>query len=202
MKKTLLLLLIAMLGCMLMLAACNEQASVPTPDETPSGTETPDDPDTPDKQPHVHAFGEWITLSEPTCSAEGVEARICACGEQEMQETAALGHTEVVDAAVTGTCTTPSITEGKHCSVCGEVLVEQNTIGKLAHTEVIDAAVTATCTEDGKTEGKHCAVCGEVTVVPRVIPAKGHSPYIYEFGHEPTCRYLGRTRGEKCNYCG
>ena len=37
----------------------------------------------------------------------------------------ATGHTEVVDAAVAATCTETGLTEGKHCSVCGKVLVAQ-----------------------------------------------------------------------------
>lgn len=155
MKKTLLLVLIAMLGCMLMLAACNEQASVPTPDETPSGTETPDDPDTPDKQPHVHAFGEWITLSEPTCIAEGVEARVCACGEQETQETAARGHTEVVDKAVVPTSFTEGLTEGSHCSVCGVVLVEQQRIDVVPPVDVEFKPFGTITTEETVIETNH-----------------------------------------------
>jgi len=75
-----------------------------------------------------------------------------------------LGHTEVIDEAVTPTCTATGLTEGKHCSVCGEVLVKQTEVDALGHTEVIDEAVAPTCTATGLTEGKHCSVCGEVLV--------------------------------------
>ena len=40
----------------------------------------------------------------------------------------ALGHTEVVDEAVDATCTKDGLTEGRHCSVCGEVIVAQEVI--------------------------------------------------------------------------
>lgn len=80
------------------------------------------------------------------------------------------GHTEVVDAAIASTCIKKGKTEGKHCSVCNEVLVAQNKVDALGHTEVIDAAIAPTCTAKGKTEGKHCSVCGKVLTAQKEIP--------------------------------
>ena len=39
----------------------------------------------------------------------------------------------VTDAAVSATCTETGLTEGSHCSACGEILVAQNTIPALEH---------------------------------------------------------------------
>ena len=101
-----------------------------------------------------------------------------ACDAELSRETVvidALGHTEVIDAAVAATCTEDGLSEGKHCSVCDEVLTAQEAVPAKGHVEVIDAAVAATCTEDGLTKGKHCSVCGEVLVAQEVAPAKGHN---------------------------
>ena len=109
----------------------------------------------------------------PTCTAAGYTTYTCSnCGDiYTDDETAALGHTEVIDAGVAATCTTAGKTEGKHCSVCKEVLVAQEVVPAKGHTEVIDAAVSATLSNTGLTEGKHCSVCNEVLVAQQETAA-------------------------------
>ena len=107
----------------------------------------------------------------------------------------------MIDEAVAPTCTETGLTEGKHCSVCDEVLVAQQIVDALGHTEVIDEAFAPTCTETGLTEGKHCSVCGEVLVEQEVLDALGHTEVIDE-AVAPTCTTTGLTEGSHCSICG
>lgn len=77
-------------------------------------------------------------------------------------------HTVEIDQAVAATCTESGLTEGKHCSVCGEVLTEQEVIPATGHSYGNWTVTQApTFTQEGQQE-KSCQHCGKT--VTEVLP--------------------------------
>ena len=126
--------------------------------------------------------GKWCTpghrykstVTPPTCTEDGYTTHTCvACGDSRSEDPVySLGHTEVIDAAKAPTCTATGLTEGKHCSVCGEVIVAQKTVDALGHS--YNAVVTKpTCTDKGYTTHT-CSTCGD-SYKDSYVNALGHS---------------------------
>ncbi|MBQ8414674.1 MAG: leucine-rich repeat domain-containing protein, partial [Clostridia bacterium] len=144
---------------------------------------------------HTHSFGEWETAKEPTCTEDGEKVRYCACGEEQIKPIYAGGHTEIVDEAVEATCTEAGLTDGKHCSVCSEVIVAQTVVAAKGHAEVVDVAIEPTCTTTGKTEGKHCSTCNEVLIAQTEVPKASHT---YDDQYDESCNVCGFVRDAEC----
>ena len=125
---------------------------------------------------HEHVGAEWVVTTPATCENAGLKNLICSCGQTMESETIdILPHTEEVIPAVTATCKSTGLTEGKKCAVCGKILVSQSVTAKAAHIEETVLGVAASCTESGMTDGKKCSVCTTVTVSQQIIPPLGHA---------------------------
>ena len=51
-------------------------------------------PDNGDEEKHEHSYGEWVTISNPTCTEEGLRERTCTCNDKESETISPLGHDE------------------------------------------------------------------------------------------------------------
>ena len=113
-----------------------------------------------------HNMGDWVETKAPTCNEEGSERRDCSlCDYFETRVKLALGHTPVLDEAIAPTCTSTGLTQGLHCSVCGQGIVLQQIVpakGHVAGEAVVENKVEPTCTNMGSYDSVvYCTVCGE-----------------------------------------
>lgn len=112
------------------------------------------------------------SVTEASCSAEGeikYECSLCGDGYREIVEK--LPHTAVIDPGKAATERETGLTEGKHCSVCGEVLVPQQIIPKIEaekvppaqhiHTPMRVDARESTCYREGYLAHYACS-CGRI----------------------------------------
>ena len=151
---------------------------------------------------HAHTASEWIVAKEATCTEAGSKYKVCTDCKAilEREEITQTGHTEEVDKGVDATCTQTGLTEGKHCSVCKEVLLAQTEVAKLAHTAsewTVD--VPAGC-ENAGSQHKYCTVCEEILEIAEIAKT-GHAYGEWTVVVEATNEEAG-LREKTCANCG
>ena len=110
-----------------------------------------------------HVYVNEIEKVEPKCEEDGYVVKACGCGDEQRTTIPASGHTEVVDEAVAPTCTETGLSEGKHCSACGNTLVPQDVVPAKGHSENPEYvnAVDATPESEGKFAYYACPDCNK-----------------------------------------
>lgn len=83
--------------------------------------------------PHRHIWSDWKVIKTASCSAKGVKERVCECGKKEEQTIEKTPHSEVIDPAISPTCTSYGLTEGIHCAVCNSYIVMPELIDPIGH---------------------------------------------------------------------
>ncbi len=184
-------------------------ASTEAPDETTSAPETtaePENTETPDttkveettEAPHTHSFGAWNTVKVASCSEEGLNERVCACGAKETEAVAKIAHRDgewVIDKEATST---EAGSKHLECAVC-KATIKTEVIPATPHTLgewIVDKE--ATCTEPGARH-RACTKCGE-TVDTETLSAKGHTE-VTDKAKAATCTESGLTEGKHCSVC-
>ncbi|MBE7002642.1 MAG: hypothetical protein E7421_08175, partial [Ruminococcaceae bacterium] len=142
------------------------------------------------------------TLNASTCTAHGTDSyewNTTVYGKFTFTiSTAALGHTEIVEQAVAPTCTKTGLTEGKHCSVCNEVLVAQEIVPATDHSYDEGTITKApTCEAEG-IRTFTCTDCGDLQT--EVVSKRAHE-CVYVEALAPTCTEEGVYEHYKCILC-
>lgn len=116
-----------------------------------------------------HDFGEWTSLTKPTCTASGVMQRKCAdCPQTETKIVSPLGHDYKAE-VVAPTC----LEQGYTTHICSRCQAGYNDtfVPPLGH-DYEEIEVAPTCTEEGY-RGKKCRRC-EDCVKTEILKAVGH----------------------------
>ncbi len=117
-----------------------------------------------------------------TCTEDGVRPQICfICGSTRNKPVSATGHIAEIIPGKAATCTESGLTEGRKCSVCGEILVAQENTAAMGHSfDAWRETKAATATAAGEKE-RICLTCGYRETA--VIPVLGHT-HAYSTGWE------------------
>ena len=92
-----------------------------------------------------HDFGEWVTVTEPTCSVEGLRARVCKeCSAEQTEKMEMLEHTFTYTVDTANSCTGGGKRTGI-CDFCNETVVEQLEACEYDIKEIYDSALKYVC---------------------------------------------------------
>lgn len=110
-----------------------------------------------------HTESNWQIVKEATCTEKGLRKIVCTkCGIIiKSEEIAMVDHTVEILAGKAATCTENGLTEGKKCSVCGEILIAQTEITTSGHNYELQSTKAPTEAEEGYLEYK-CSICGDI----------------------------------------
>ncbi len=110
-----------------------------------------------DDTPHTHTYGDWTTVTAPSCTEDGEEARICdGCGESETKVIPAVGH-DYEDTVVPPSCTEDGYTT-HICAVC-EDSYDDTVVPATGHD--YEKTVVAPTEEAGGYSEYVCKICGD-----------------------------------------
>ena len=108
-----------------------------------------------------HSFSKWEKIKDSTCTEQGRRERTCKeCGGKEIRLYETVPHTEEVLKGTPATCHTTGFSDGKKCTVCGEI-TDRGTflpIDQSLH-KFEEITVEPTLIRSGSSK-KICTVCG------------------------------------------
>ena len=144
-----------------------------------------------------HDYGAWEAERAATCTADGLQVRVCqTCGHEETQTLSMLGHDIIEHAGQAATCKQAGWEAYETCTRCDYTTYV--TIPELGHDIIEHAGQAATCTQEGWEAYEACSRCDYKTY--QSIPELGHD-IIEHAGQAATCTQAGWEAYEACSRC-
>ena len=174
--------------------------ATPTDPAEPTDPATPTDPAEPTDPvvPEVHEYSDFVTVTEPTCTTDGVKKKTCKnCDDVVTETIPALGHdwSDEWTIDTQPTCTQPGV-QSHHCKRCG---ARDEMAVSLTHTfDDCVETIKPTCTEEGYSVYK-CTHCSE-TEKRDYVAALGHD-LVNHVAKAPTCTEIGWDAYDTCSRC-
>ncbi len=152
----------------------------------------------------THDWGEWTVTTAPTCTALGVETRVCkndaSHTETRSIEKAAHVYSAFVETVTKATCKATG-TDKYKCATCDETKTVETPVDGTNHVETVLVNVKeATCAEEGYTGDKQCTACG-VTVERGAATEKKDHVLIHHDAKAATCTAVGWNAYDECENC-
>ena len=93
----------------------------------------------------AHAWGEWQTMTAPSCTEKGIEYRVCADNalHMETREAAATGHKLTHVEAKAATYTAEGNIEYWTCEKCGKYFADEACTQEITQEQTVTAKLTA-----------------------------------------------------------
>ena len=158
-----------------------------------------------------HEWNEDYTVDKPATETEEGQKSIHCKRCDEIKDILSIPvieagheHVAIVDKAIEATCTGAGKTEGKHCEICGAILVSQKIIEALGHEW--DEEYTIDIEPTTEIEGQksiHCTRCDarrDICPIPVLEAEHKHEPVV-DAAIEATCIKDGKTEGSHCKIC-
>lgn len=148
---------------------------------------------------HKHVCSNWETVTEATCTNEGLLKGVCDdCGKEMTKTVAKLPHEfGEWQVSLAPTCKVEGL-QTHVCEVCGTT--EEETVAKIEHNLITVQGTAPTCTDAGLSDGQRCSVCGDMIVEQTSIPATGHTFDEWVETEKATCEYPGEKQ-RTCSVC-
>ena len=145
---------------------------------------------------------------DATCVTDGYTGDVICleCGEVVTQGAAvkAEGHTLAEPMNMReATCYNSGYTGDVYCSFCGELVAAGQATEMLEHVPgELENVRESTCDESGYTGDVYCKLCGDIVEYGEYIDRLPHTPGEPKDGYEATCSYEGYTGDIYCDVCG